>query len=229
MNALASWDPARVRRRIVFWRHGRTDWNAQGRYQGQLDIGLDVTGALQAKAAARHLAAIGPTKIVSSDLSRARKTAEVLASLCNLPVTADARLRETYLGAWQGLTHREISQRFGDQLRSWHAGSVSTRPGGGENRMEMAQRMAQGILDAVAELGPNGTVVVATHGGAARVGIAHLVGLPHEHWGALGGLSNCNWSILEEDEAAGAADGPRWRLTEHNAGTLPGPDTVEEG
>ena len=71
---------------LILWRHGQTDYNSQGRIQGQVDIPLNETGRDQARRAADGIAALGPTRIVSSPLARARATAEVLASLTGLSV-----------------------------------------------------------------------------------------------------------------------------------------------
>lgn len=226
---LPAWHPARTRRRIILWRHGRTAWNSEGRFQGQEDIELDEAGRQQAAVAAHHLQNTRPAKIVSSDLRRAHDTAIALAGLTGTGVDIDTRLRETYLGKWQGLTFADITDRFPDEVKQWSAGSVEVRPGGGETRAEMAVRMGECIGEAAEALGPDETVVVVTHGGAARVAIAHLLGLPPEHWGVLSGLGNCNWSMLEEVEDSALEGKVRWRLTEHNAGTLPRPVTVQEG
>ncbi|MGB4689916.1 MAG: histidine phosphatase family protein, partial [Candidatus Nanopelagicales bacterium] len=82
-------------RKVVFWRHGRTEWNAQRRFQGQTDIPLDEVGLEQASDAARLLVGVRPTRIISSDLSRAASTASALAELVNLDVRTFAGLRET--------------------------------------------------------------------------------------------------------------------------------------
>ena len=87
-------------RRIIFWRHGRTEWNAERRFQGQTDVPLDDLGRKQAAHAAQLLSGLEPDGIVSSDLSRARETAEALAVLTGLSVVTDERLRETYAGQW---------------------------------------------------------------------------------------------------------------------------------
>lgn len=201
-------------RRVVFWRHGRTTWNAETRFQGTTDVPLDEVGVLQAERAARDLATLEPDLLVSSDLERARVTAEALASVVGLPVTTDEALRETYAGTWQGLLREEIVARDGDAFVRWLAGE-DVRPGGGESRVEVAQRVADAVLRHAQALPPGGTLVVTTHGGAARAGIGRLLGLPVEHWTVLGGLTNCAWSVLEE-----LPDG-RWRLLEHNARSLP--------
>jgi len=204
-------------RRIVLWRHGRTSWNAERRFQGQTDVALDETGLAQAARAATALARLEPAVIISSDLSRARVTADALAALSGAEVREDAGLRETFAGEWEGLTRPELEERFGDQLAEWSA-DPDVRPGGGETRREVAERMVGSITEALADVEPGGTLVVATHGGAARAAAGALLGLPPEHWAALGVLANCAWTVLEENLSS---HGPRWRLQEYNSGSLP--------
>ena len=215
-------------RRIVFWRHGRTDWNAAGRFQGQTDIPLNDDGVRQAVHAARLLAAMGPTAIVASDLERTRTTAEALAEETGLPVTLDPSLRETNAGRWQGKTFDEIRLTDRERLERWEEGDVTVPAGGAETRLDVAARARRGVHRALDAVGDSGTLVVVSHGGAIRVALAELLGLPHGLWGALSGLSNCNWSVLEE--RAPAEDGSvRWRLGEHNAGSLLVPVRIVEG
>jgi broad specificity phosphatase PhoE len=211
-------------RRIVFWRHGRTTWNAQQRFQGQTDIPLDDIGVAQAVRAAKALAKLDPSLIVSSDLVRARRTADELAALTALPVQPDAGLRETFAGEWEGLTRPELEERFGTQLSQWAAGA-DVRPGGGETRVEVAERVVAAVDRALATVDAGQTLVVATHGGAARAGIGALLGLPPEHWAALGVLTNCAWSVLQENTTG---FGPAWRLQEYNAGSLPVPALADD-
>ena len=202
-------------RRVVVWRHGRTAWNVEGRFQGQSDGPLDDVGIEQARKAAQLLAGLRPNVIVSSDLSRAVDTAQQLARLTRLPVELDEGLRETYAGSWQGLTDAELRQKFPEEFSAWKKGRA-TRRGGGELETEVADRVVPAIERALAKVPPRGTLVVVSHGGSSRVAIGRLVGLPPEHWGSLGGLSNYCWSVLGE-----ASRG--WRLLEHNAGSLPEP------
>jgi len=188
----------------------------EGRFQGTTDIPLTETGVAQARAAARRLAALRPDAIVASDLQRAADTAAELASLTGLEVSLDPGLRETYAGVWQGLTNAEIRQKYGEDYEAWKRGEP-VRRGGGELETEVADRAAPVVLAAVEKVpASGGTLVVVSHGGAIRTTIGRLLGLPPGDWEALGGLSNCCWSVLGE--------GPRnWRLLEHNAGSLPEP------
>ncbi len=231
--------PAGQRRRVIFWRHGRTSWNAARRFQGQSDIPLDQVGAAQATRAAALLAgklrtsnsSSGQVKILSSDLSRAFTTAQALAELTGNTVDVDARLRETNGGEWEGKTFDEIIDGYPDQIQRWQRDEPGTRAGGGgETRMEVAARMVAAILDGIDELPDGGTLVVATHGGATRVALAKLLGLPEELWRTLSGLSNCHWSVVEASQSAAEGTGVgAWRLLEHNVGTLPAPYEVPEG
>lgn len=200
---------------MVLWRHGRTEWNSGGRFQGQIDIGLDPVGVTQADRAARMLATLAPDAIVSSDLVRARDTADALARLIGLPVTLDEGLREFDAGGWQGLTTAEIKEQFAAEYEAWRGGQP-VRRGGGELETEVAQRAAAAIERAAEKVPDGGTVVAVSHGGAARVAIGALLGLPPELWISIGPLANCCWSVLGETARG-------WRLLEHNAGTLPEP------
>ena len=211
-------------RTVVFWRHGRTEWNEQRRFQGQTDIPLDLVGLEQASEAARLLAGLRPSRIISSDLVRASRTAQVLSELVNLSVDTFAGLRETNAGSWEGQTREELIANHGDELAAWAAGS-NLRPGGGETRMEVAQRVIDVINQELIGVGDQETLVVVTHGGSARAAIAMMLELPPEHWAALGVLSNCAWSVLSEKDSP---YGPPWRLQEYNARSLPVPALADD-
>ena len=197
----------------MLWRHGQTVWNAERRFQGQSDIPLDETGQSQAGRAARLLAGLRPDLIVSSDLSRAAGTAAALARLTGLEVMLDKDLRERSGGRWEGLTDTEIRERYPAEHASW-------TPPDGEPSPAVAERVAAALHRIAAQLtgenGQSGLAVVVSHGAALRLGMSRLLGMPDELSGALGALSNCSWSVL-------ARRNDRWRLLEHNAGTLPEP------
>ncbi len=210
-------------RRIVLWRHGRTAWNSINRFQGQEDVPLDEVGIDQARRAAQTLIGLKPAKIISSDLERARITAQALASLAGLEVLTDPDLRETYAGVWQGLTRAEIMERFPQEFAAW-GGDSDIRPGGGETRLEVAHRVTRAIENALSDVPENGTLVVASHGGALRAGLGRLLGLEPAQWAALGVLANAQWTVLTElDELTPRPRGLNWRLQEYNAGSLPEP------
>ena len=202
----------------MLWRHGQTIWNAEHRFQGQSDIPLDETGQAQAERAARLLAALHPDLIVSSDLTRAAATAAALGRLAGLEVALDKDLRERHGGCWEGLTDTEIRTRYPVEHANW-------TPPDGEPSAVVAERVAGALLrvaDAASEPGVvTRLAVVVSHGAALRLGMSRLLGLPEELSGVLGPLSNCSWSVLGRWRG-------RWRLLEHNAGTLPEPVVLSD-
>jgi glucosyl-3-phosphoglycerate phosphatase len=203
-------DRAPGRRRLVLWRHGQTAWNVERRFQGKTDIPLDETGVSQAAHAARLLAALRPTAILASPLSRASATAAALAQITGLEVSYDRDLIERDGGKWEGLTNQEIRTRYPAEHAVW-------QPPGGETSAQVAKRVGAALDRALDRLPAEGLLVVASHGAALRLGMCNLLGFPEEIWERLGGLSNCCWSVLAENRNGG------WRLIEHNAGSLPEP------
>jgi len=193
---------------LVVWRHGLTTYNAERRFQGQSDVPLNEIGRAQAAQAAPYLAALRPSAIYSSDLSRASGTADALARLTGLPVHLDKDLRERSGGSWEGLTEREIAERYPVERRTW-------TPPDGESAVAVADR-ASAALERLADGAPGGSLtVVVGHGAALGLSIARLLGLPSEPR-VLGPLGNCHWSVLTRR-------GTRWQLLEHNVGVLPEP------
>ncbi|MBN1092068.1 histidine phosphatase family protein [Blastococcus sp. TML/M2B] len=196
-------------RRLILWRHGRTEWNAAGRFQGRMDPPLDEVGRRQAVEAAPHLAAAGrlsaDTLVVSSDLDRAADTAAALTRLLGVQLRLDPRLQEHGMGSWEGLTRDEVAERYPDQFADWLAGRpVLGR--GGEEPEEVAER----ALAALADLPPAPVAVVVTHGGTSGRLIERLLGLGSGQRRVFGPLGNCAWSELREQSGS-------WRLMHHNA------------
>lgn len=213
--------PVHKRNRVVLWRHGQTEWNILNRFQGHSDIPLNDVGIYQAQHAARLLANMTPTKIISSDLKRAHATALELAKLVNLPVLTDPNLREINGGQWEGKTGEENRAADFANFVRWIDGDDSPAGQTGERRSEVASRVVDAITHALSDGDEGQTLVVVTHGGAARCVLGAMLQLPLTHWGAIGGLSNAAWSILQRN--------PRgWHLVEHNAGTIPEPIYGEE-
>jgi probable phosphoglycerate mutase len=207
-------------RRVVLLRHGRTEWNATGRFQGQLDSPLDVMGRAQAMAAAVAVAPMEPDAIVSSDLSRARDTAEIVGAECGVEIAIDQRLREIYLGTWEGLTRAEARSQYGEEYTRWQTGEDARR-GGGETYAEVGARCVQCIDEWLDKLGPRAVLLIVTHGSAARATIGTMIGMHPDTWWRLAPLSNCRWSLL-------ADIGRGWRIEEHNAGSPPEEETGDD-
>ena len=200
-------------------RHGRTGDNASGRIQGQLDTPLDDVGREQALAAAPLLAQARPVLVVSSDLVRARDTAQAVAHLLGTELVLDPRLRELHLGSWQGLTAVQARERFPQEFADWRAGRDIPR-GGGETYADAGARAGAALREHVAAVPPGGSLLAVTHGGTARAALASLLELPSEVWGRLAPLGNACWSVLVEGDLG-------WRLERHNTGVVPGAGPVQ--
>lgn len=193
---------------VLLWRHGRTTFNAENRFQGQLDVPLDLVGRAQAAAAAEHLAQLPIDAVVASDLSRAVDTARALTTLTGHELTQDPLLREVNAGDWQGLLGSEISAKWPDEHAAWRRGE-DVRMGGGENRTELGSRVADAV-ERHADT-TEGTLLIASHGAALKAGILRLVGLPVTAGNALAGFRNCHWAVLTRRTGG-------WALEEYNAG-----------
>jgi probable phosphoglycerate mutase len=198
-------------RRVVLLRHGRTAWNAERRFQGQLDPPLDDVGRAQAYEVAPLVAAIRPDLIVTSDSARATQTAAVIAEAAGLVMRAEPRLRERGLGHWEGLTREEVAARYPDEYADWVAGrDVSRR--GGETRAAVARR----ALDAFQELPEVPVAVLVTHSATAMALTNALLGIDQEVH-PLGPLANCHWTELYLEPSLDSHP-PAWRLRAHNLG-----------
>lgn len=211
---------APAHKQLILWRHGRTNWNATGRVQGQTDVPLDEVGLSQAASAAARLASLRPDRIVSSDLSRAYVTAQALGSLADLDIETDVRLREMHFGDREGKTMAEAKADHPEEMRRWLAGEDIRMPGA-ETYADTATRVAAAIGDAADAMGDGETVVLVSHGAALRVGVCDFLGLPQEHWRTLGGFNNCAWAVVEQSRHG-------WRIVEWNAGQLPEPVLSDE-
>jgi alpha-ribazole phosphatase len=185
--------------RLLIVRHGQTDWNIERRFQGQTDIPLNAAGLTQARAIAQHLSNEKPTAILSSDLRRAWKTAEMIQEvLCRndrYPLIPEPRLREMCFGEWEGLVYEEIQARQPQQLMRWETDLVNTAPPGGETLLEVAERVGAVYKELVLSY-PDKTLMVVGHGGSLQLMIANAVGIsPGNFWKIH--LSNASLTELQ--------------------------------
>jgi broad specificity phosphatase PhoE len=138
-------------------RHGQTDWNLAGRYQGQSDIPLNAAGLAQARALALSLSGQRFDALYSSDLQRAHQTAQALAQVLNLPIHVRRSLREISMGAWEGRLLAEVSFGYAQNK------SPEARAPGGESVAEVAARMALAAAE-ITRAHPHGRVLLVSHG-----------------------------------------------------------------
>ncbi|MGL5866449.1 MAG: histidine phosphatase family protein [Dermatophilaceae bacterium] len=204
-------------RRIIILRHGQTAHNAAGVWQGQLDTPLSEVGERQADAVGPALAVHAPSRVVTSDLARARCTGETAGRALGVPVFLDPRFREIHAGAWQGLTTAEVEASWPAERAAILRGEDVRRGDSGETMSEVVTRVGAGLDDLLGEMAPGERVVVSTHGVAGRAAAAWLLGIDHQlAWRVFGAFDNCHWSELAEGRSG-------WRVITWNVGA---PSTV---
>jgi 2,3-bisphosphoglycerate-dependent phosphoglycerate mutase len=161
--------------RILFlFRHGETDWNREGRLQGHTDVPLNDTGLGQAALLAEKLRPHSVEAVVSSDLARARTTAKIVADALGIPLLIDRGLRETNVGAAEGLLWAEAKTRFGDGLTErWYSEEDTAFPGGETGLATRNRGLA--ALRRFAVANPYRRIGVSTHGAMLRQLMKHAL------------------------------------------------------
>ncbi len=167
-------------------RHGQTDWNAEGRWQGQAALApsLNAAGRAQALALAAQLDGQPFAALYSSDLLRARETAEILAVRTGKPVRFDARLREISQGEWEGQLGHELAGRYPEQIAARRQDPVHARAPGGETVAEVAGRV-WAAADDIARRHAPGPVLIVSHGLALATLRCRVQGVPLARAGEL--------------------------------------------
>lgn len=162
---------------LVLIRHGQTEWNAIGRWQGQADPPLNETGRTQAHETALELRGQGIDALISSDLRRARQTAEIIGETLGLEVELEPRLREVNLGKWQGLYSDEIRARWPEEMRLWLERPLATRPPDGESIHELADRVLAAVNELAARCADQ-RVGLVTHELPIAIIVTRVDGIP---------------------------------------------------
>ena len=201
---------------IILLRHGVTDWNDGGRFQGHADIPLNDAGRAQATAAGELLRDAGITRAVSSDLSRAAETAQLVTARLSIAaggidVQTDARVREVNVGSWAGMSVDDIGKEEPDFWPALREGRDFRRSPTGESATQAGQRVALAVLDHAEAAADGEVLLVVGHGLSLRVGALLLMGLDYSHARLFGGLENCHWMVLRPGE-------DHFRLLAYNVG-----------
>ncbi len=168
---------------ILLIRHGETAWNAEKRLQGHLDIALNAEGERQAALLGAALALEPIDHVVSSDLLRARQTAEAIARGRGMAVDTDPALRERCYGGFEGLLYSEIAARFPLEFAAWQARDVDAVLPLGANRGETFRQFYErttGAILAQAQAHPGKTIALVAHGGVLECAYRAALGLPLE-------------------------------------------------
>jgi broad specificity phosphatase PhoE len=162
--------------RLYLVRHGETNENKSGVFQGQHGTHLNTTGREQAAKLAARLARHSFAALYTSDLLRARQTADAVGAALGLTPVLEEELREINLGTWQGLSIAEISARFPEEWAAWRAGAPDLRRGGGETYAELAARVTR-AMGRIADAHPHASAVVVSHGAALKTFAGEVLGM----------------------------------------------------
>lgn len=190
---------------VYLVRHGETQWNAERRIQGQSDSPLTQKGEDQAKQVGERVRSLGITHIITSDLGRTRRTAEIIADACGCEAIADPRLRELNMGI---LEQRHIDTLTAEE-EGWRRQLVNGTPDGripeGESMLELSERM-HSALSSCLELPPGSRPLLVSHGIALGCLVSTILGLPAYAERRLR-LRNCSISRIDYQQSAWLASG----------------------
>lgn len=177
--------------KLLLVRHGETEWNKTGRYQGHSDVELSAIGLWQAERLRDRLAGQRIDAVYSSDLKRASHTAQIITSQHNLAVMPGKELREINFGELEGMTYDEIQLHY----PNWSGISSDVSIPGGESLSQLAFRIEL-FVPRLTEHSGDKTVLVVAHGGALRVLVCILLGIGIEHWRQIR-LDGASLTIME--------------------------------
>ena len=203
---------------IVLVRHGATDWNLEGRCQGSTDRELSELGISQAKHIASHLSKEPVEAVYSSDLQRARQTADLISQPHRLPVLIEDHVRELDHGELEGLTFNEIKENYSAFLTRWRSEPAEIQVPGGERLVDVAERAWRGLNRIAEHHREAHTIIVVSHNFPILGIVCRVTGTPLNHYRTfhLDPGSTTRISI----NGANA-----WSLTEvNNQAYLPQPD-----
>lgn len=182
---------------VLLIRHGQTDWNIAGRWQGHIDIPLNETGVHQSKLLAKRLATWPIEAIYTSDLKRAIQTADQIGIELGIRPIKDRAFRERNGGSFQGLTGQELKNNYGEEWRRVRQDGWA--PPNGESNKEVSTRMVSAFQKVVqSHLGS--TIAIVSHGGALKLLISHILGLPAGQPAPIRIGENTGLSIIETNQ-----------------------------
>lgn len=207
--------------RLLLVRHGETDWNRQGRFQGQIDIPLNATGQAQAEAAGQALAAVPIDRAYTSSMARPRQTAEaILRCHPGVPLTSTRGLVEIGHGLWEGRLESEIAEGWPELLADWKVAPETVQMPEGETIQQVWDRSMETWQRIATALQATETALVVAHDAVNKTILCALLGLsPADIWAIKQG----NGGITVIDYPRGASEAPlvaAMNLTHHLGGVL---------
>jgi phosphoserine phosphatase len=181
--------------RLIVIRHGETNWNVEGRYQGQADPRLNQRGLKQACALVDDLRGVGLNVLYSSPLQRASQTALTLALELGVDLRHDRRLMEINQGEWEGRRRSRLEQLYPGLLKKWEADPWSVSPPGGETVSQVQARI-HAALDDILAMYAGRCIGLVTHRVPIVLVKMRYQGLGPEALGTLD-LPNAYWEVID--------------------------------
>ena len=175
-------------------RHGQTDWNVKGKFQGRTDIPLNSKGLRQAHSVAEMLSGLSLDSVWSSELSRSRQTAEKIASFHDLEVNISEGITEISHGKWEGLVAYQIEQKWPGMLEKWHLDPHMVTMPDGENLLDVQKRAVNTISEIISSEHEN--IAIVSHDAVLKVLLCHWLGCPVRSFWRFQ-LSNCSITLVE--------------------------------
>lgn len=181
--------------KIILVRHGETEDNDKGVYSGFNDTSLTQKGLRQAEIVSEKLREENIEYIVSSNLNRTMKTAEIINKNHNIDIILEKKLREMNFGSWEGLSYKEIKDAYPKELKNWENDWMNYSPPNGESSIQMYDRVIKAI-DEMMDQYRNKNILIVSHAGCIRAILSHLIGCGIEDYWKFK-IDNCGLSIIE--------------------------------
>lgn len=181
--------------RIILVRHGETTWNAEGRYQGQIDTPLSERGWEQGRKVAAALSTIKLDAVYATPLSRSFETAKLCATHHELPVVIREKLTEINHGEWEGLLADEVKIKWPNELENWRTTVIDVQMPGGENIVEVRDRSMY-ALEEIVQMHPGQNVLIVAHDAVNKAILCTLLGADLSHFWEVK-QDNCCINVIE--------------------------------
>ena len=188
--------------KVILVRHGKTQWNAEGRYQGKMDIPLNEEGNEQARRVGEALKAFPVKAVYSSPLSRCRETAEEIAKHHGLEVKVKEGFKEIDHGQWEGMLAKEVEEKYPELLKLWREKPSQVKMPGGETLKDVYDRAVEAFNEVVSAHSDEDLIVIVGHDATNKVLMCHLLGTDLDKFWAFK-QANCGITVLEYQPESG--------------------------
>lgn len=188
--------------RLIFIRHGETDWNVQKKIQGCTDIALNEMGLLQAESLGRQLQRedMHISKIYCSRLERAKETAKIIGEILKVPYEALEGLEEMNLGLWEGKTWKEVPELYPEEYDRWHNDRRYTRTPEGESYQDVLERVLKALRQVLIREKEDADILIVTHSAIIMTLLSYINATPFHEMAKRYKVRNAGMVIVEKGD-----------------------------